>query len=147
MAGRKQLPPSDNSELEKKRERDRRRRAAAKAGVGTAASSSSADTNTMNEKIMVLRNELAIVLNKPADEIPLIKYKDELYDPIDVLVIISDKDRNHACYDLRAICNKYPDVNQKLTHVAFGGQGSRPDSKGCDRLRLEKQLQFDVLLR
>jgi hypothetical protein len=131
MGGRKQLPPSDNSELEKKRERDRRRRAASKAG-GAAASSSSADNNAMNGKILVLRNELATVLNKPMDEIPLIKCKNGLYDPIDALMIISEKDRQNAAHDLRVICDTYRDVCQKLTHVAFGGQGSRPDSKGCD---------------
>jgi hypothetical protein len=129
--GRKQLPPSDNSKLEEKRERDRRRRAVAKAGGGAAAFSPSVDNNAMNGKILVLRNELATVLNKPVDEIPLIKCKNGLYNPIDALMIISEKDRQNAAHDLRVICDKY-NLCKKLTHVAFGGQGNHSNSKGCD---------------
>jgi hypothetical protein len=104
----------------------RHRRAVAKAGGGAA------DNNAMNGKILVLRNELATVLNKPMDEIPLIKCKNGLYDPIDSLMIISEKDRQNAAHDLRVICDKYPDMCQKLTHVAFAGQGNHSNSKGCD---------------
>ena len=121
------MPPSDNSELEKKRERDRQRR---RAKANNAAAST--DNNTTNDKMVILRNELATVLNKTVEEIPLIKCKNELYDPIDALMIISEKDRQNAAHDLQSICDTYRDMCQKLTHVAFGGQGNHSNSKGCD---------------
>lgn len=122
--GRKQLPPSEDPAVEKKRERDRKRRA-------KKASSSTVDDG-VNDKLVVLRAELATALDKPVDEIRQIKYKDGLYDPVDGLMLMSEKNRNHAGEDLRLICVKFPDVHEKLVNIAYDDQGSRPDSKGCD---------------
>lgn len=89
--------------------------------------------DTEDPKSLELRKELAMILDKPVEEIIPIKCKDgKWYDPIDGLMIISDKDRNHAGQELREICINYADVHQKLVNISFVGQGSRPDSKGCD---------------
>jgi hypothetical protein len=38
---------------------------------------------SVDEKLIRLRSELAIILEKPKEEVSLIKHKDGLYDPID----------------------------------------------------------------
>ena len=84
----------------------------------------------MATKMAQPRGELAILIDKPVEEICNIKVKNDMYDPIDGLMIISEKHRRHCADDLRSICEKYPDVSDKLGHVDFGGRGARPGGLG-----------------
>jgi hypothetical protein len=121
-------PPHEDPEVERKRQSHRDRRAAkAKAKASSAPASS-----LTNEKLLQLRSELSIILERPEEEVSLIKHKNGFYDPIDGLMIMSDKNRNDAGKDLRIICEQYADVQQKLLNIQFDGQGSRSDSRGCD---------------
>jgi hypothetical protein len=126
-------PPHEDPEVERKRQSHRDRRAKAKAKASAAPVSPLTNVSpSVDEKLIQLRSELAIILEKPKEEVSLIKHKDGLYDPIDGLMIMSEKDRRHCAEDLRIICDRYADVDEKLVHIQFNGQGSRPDSKGCD---------------
>jgi hypothetical protein len=121
-------PPHEDPEVERKRQSHRDRRAKAKAKASSAPASS-----LINEKLLQLRSELAIILEKPEEEVSLIKHKDGLYDPIDGLMIMSDKNRHDSAEDLRIICERYADMGEKLRHICvFDGQGNHSNSKGCD---------------
>jgi hypothetical protein len=126
-------PPHEDPEVERKRQSHRDRRAKAKAKASSDPVSPLTNVSpSVNQKLLQLRSELAIILEKPEEEVSLIKHKDGLYDPIDGLMTMSNKDRDHAGQDLRIICERYADVREKLANIQFDGQGSRSDSKGCD---------------
>lgn len=44
---------------------------------------------------------------------------------IDVVQAITGKDARHAAQEVRAICSRYPEVDQILVHFLFRGQGQR----------------------
>jgi hypothetical protein len=62
-----------------------------------------------------VQNSLSQVLRRA--KVSLIKHKDGLYDPIDGLMTMSNKDRDHAGQDLRIICERYADVREKLANI------------------------------
>jgi hypothetical protein len=77
-------------------------------------------------KSLELRKELAMILEKPIEEIIPIKCKDgKWYDPIDGLMIIGGKDRQNAAHELQEICINYADVSETNTHLIWrSGQPS-----------------------
>jgi hypothetical protein len=56
---------------------------------------------SVNQKLLQLRSELAIILENPKQEVSLINHKDGLYGPINGLMIKKDKNRDDAGKDLR----------------------------------------------
>jgi hypothetical protein len=125
-------PPHEDPEVERMRQAHRDRRAAKAKTKASAVPPSASPLPAVDQKLLQLRSELAIILEKPEEEVRLIKQKDELYDPVDGLMIMSDKNRNDAAEDLRIICERYADMKEKLLHIQFGGQGNHSNSKGCD---------------
>lgn len=117
------MPPSGDAAVERKRKAARDRRARIRAGPPSGPS----------EQQLALRSQLAELMQKEPEELPIVKYHDGLFDPVDVLMMVSGKNRNHSAEELRNICEKYVDVNDKIVNVdVFRGRGMRPDSKGAD---------------
>ena len=81
-----------------------------------------------------LRTELAVLFNKSVEDIHPIKCKEGLYDPVDGLMIISEKNRNDSNEDLRTISERYEDVKDRILNISYGGQGSRPDGPEIARV-------------
>ena len=70
--------------------------------------------------------QLANIFQVPEEKIIKMRKRDSLYSLIDIVMMVTDLNNNHAGTQIRRSVKRYPELSRSVAFVQFGGQGQRP---------------------